>query len=103
MAKVACTKCGEKGSSKCPFCRSIFLNNQELAYAELVVNVSETDNSVVLTVNLAKKTADGKKRPLEEMMQTLKTLSEQSPGLLCLHSFDFEKEQESSIGCGHHG
>ncbi len=95
MANIKCSKCGELGNSKCPYCRSIFASNQVLAIAEYsVLSLKEEGKDLIITIQLYGDT-------LEEKLAHLRAIASQPIGLLCSHSFKFLEGEESSIGCGH--
>ena len=95
MANIKCSKCGDLGNSKCPYCRSIFASNQVLAIAEhSIIGLKEEGDDLHITLKLSGDT-------LDEKLEHLRWLASQPIGFLCQHSYKFIEGAESSIGCGH--
>lgn len=114
MAKVVCSQCGTTGDSKCPACRNVFPDRQDLAEIEFRVDghpVYDEDEDVVrMTVkgyiNDDQEEELGRNKAIIlALHRSIKHLSELSVEdltvLLCNHRFEFAEGQHSDIGCGH--
>lgn len=121
MAKIYCTKCGVRGNSKCPHCRSIFSDSPEdfkqraaQDYFEMFMAVAPRDDSD------RKRLDNGEDARFEVKFWTfsesedeaihsiLNGLKEYLPLVnlevaSCVHNWELMPGEISSIGCGHIG
>ncbi len=101
MSNIYCTECGVSGFSKCPYCRSIFLDHdQPIAFVEEILSHRLKIHKDKLEWRLyQEQTAlDG----LRNLRDLLKDVSDEDLKVLaCVHSWDFKPCMRSTIGCGH--
>ena len=117
MAKIVCIKCGVRGLSKCPHCRSSFMDrNPDLVVQEAL----EFVESRIKVQGDRQIGEDGKQKytisfwtyattndeAMERMLRMLRNNLPDIPGRLlkvagCDHEWHFLPGEESSIGCGH--
>jgi len=120
MAKVYCKKCGLRGWSKCTHCRNIFPDKNP----DAIIDVAQEYFETFMTVEEDHDTPpadDGKHRyeisfwtyastDHAAMLSTLERLQQllAIPGLslkvaACIHQWELEPGEKSSMGCGHVG
>lgn len=94
MAKIVCKKCGLTGWSKCPYCRSVFGDDQTLAMVESRVRVSKNDVGPIVTLQCYED-----EKPEEDLPRLLGMVNLKQ--LFCVHQLEFAEGAKSEIGCGH--
>lgn len=113
MVNVVCSKCGAKGTSKCPYCRSVFPSDQAATMWRSVSafewepegKYRTPDLVLRLTYHPADKNDEKALRAgnfttehLEYLMSAIKAkLRDLCPE----HDWAFAEGETSSIGCGH--
>lgn len=121
MAKIYCTKCGIRGSSKCPHCRSIFgdrpSDEKQVAaqeYFEMFMSVGlknkddreklAAGNEVRFTVNFwtYDVNEDGAMASILDSLKSYLPLANLTVAA-CVHDWQLLPGEASSIGCGHEG
>ena len=104
MTNVHCEKCGLKGASKCPYCRSVFaMDNDPLLEGadELFSHFANInpDHSVTF-IALEDESVE------KVLARTQRLLNQAGPGglkiLACEHEWIFDEGKRSEIGCGHY-
>lgn len=128
MPTIYCTKCGVRGSSKCPHCRSIFSNpkpkleNGETDYMKAEAQeFFEMFASVKIDTESMKNRKDehddvrhfvsfwtyaqSESEALEKTLERLKFLLPLTniKVAACVHDWAIAPGEKSSIGCGHEG
>lgn len=132
MPEIYCKKCGLRGHSKCPYCRSIFpahshglsdndaLRQMAQEYFENFVEVGLYENDEQRRKEDYEKLNNGESVRFRVSFWTysndrsyaLASILERLAELLplvnikvaaCIHEWEFMPGQESSIGCGHKG
>lgn len=112
MSKIFCKNCGMTGDSKCPHCRTIFVDKEYREIFVLSTHISlETKNysdnpikkKFLINFNLH---ADMLEIALMDLEVLLSLMREQNPQMLqCAlenkHSWVFSKGESSEIECGH--
>jgi hypothetical protein len=125
MAKVVCSKCGLTGYSKCPICRNIFADTDDLDMAGLgLLELRRGTNDygklngkdelqLVWTYMLyedqhlsnEERAAGQEGLMLDKLKDRLERLAkapwEDIRKALCRHHWVFAPGERSSIGCGH--
>jgi hypothetical protein len=105
MAKIVCIKCGLEGDSKCPHCRSIFVEK-----CGNPIGVKDTVASYRLKIDDAGimvkrgRTIEGGRETNEEILEMLRWLLEDPKDfkvLGCVHEWEFAPFFHSEIDCGH--
>lgn len=132
MPDIYCTKCGLRGHSKCPHCRSIFAENKAKTDEEVLRQIAQEFFEDFMEVGLyapyntedrqfsEKQLANGDTARFrvsfwtyahngtEAAEVTLKRLVQALPLVdikvaACIHDWAIMPGQKSSIGCGHAG
>jgi len=111
MANLACTKCGERAVSKCPYCRHIVPENQAgTTFDNLVTTeIKElADESGKKHKVVSLKLSFDEDVTTEKVIEVFAHHSEMTLKnyqawnfVLCVHRWDFLPGEESSTGCGH--
>jgi hypothetical protein len=111
MAKIECRKCGATGNSKCPICRTVFMDDQldamlshslkrNLKPSEYsghynwlnIAWLSDKDDSMEVAMN-----------KLREVLNRMADPDDAYPSFkqyACDHSWQFQKGHKSEVGCG---
>lgn len=106
MARIFCVNCGKKGFSKCPYCRSIFGDDEgPVGRADFIcshrMKLDETDPTRV-KIEWRGWSDQSVYEALADLKEILNTVNDDELKVLaCAHVWDFEPFQQSSIGCGH--
>lgn len=119
MAAIYCKKCGLRGDSKCPHCRSVFAdrNPNEVARWEqealerllMVRSIENTTTQkgesrfIVGVWTYATDSQEALKKGLDRLNYALNTQGVNLKVAACIHDWELMPGVESSIGCGHKG
>ena len=109
---VYCQDCGAIGSSKCPWCRSVFGGNATTSNEFLLTNIikvlGSTDSGFHLILHVMKsdnaESTEETLRSLHHWLDTMIKGGEDIPTLAqftCPHHWKWVPGHSSSIGCGH--
>ena len=112
MSNCVCLKCGATATSKCPFCRTVFLDNQIksmlgscIKFDEGIQN--EEYRKMEIKIHFRAKNNEELIEAFIEILQSMKETKEgtvQFPSLkqyFCHHSWQFAEGCKSIIDCGH--
>jgi hypothetical protein len=108
MARIICKLCGKTGTSKCPVCRSVFLDDTSGTTEALISHVLkfEFHEEGILTLKYQvspNDTVGDAVRDLLEILQMCGTGDgKQVPTLeqvFCDHLWQYQPGEKSSIGC----
>lgn len=109
MARVECKKCGALATSKCPYCRSVFPDNQHEAVFSHVLKTLDEGDKITIKYHRYKEegltTEENVANVLESLYYILQMMAEQRNGMsfdgyACNHQWSFCEGQESDINCG---
>ena len=120
MAKIYCTKCGIRGFSKCPHCRSIFANSRKddagaaQEYFEMFMSVglaNKDDRAKLAAGNEVRFSVSFWTYEANEeaaILSILNSLKSCLPKInlqvaACVHDWRLMPGEKSSIGCGCEG
>ena len=101
MANVVCSKCGATAESKCPYCRTVFPDNQFEALLSWVLKWECKDDKIV--VSYISHTADTVAEALEQAYSHLQQCKDRVGFVqyACEHTWVFAEGAHSDIDCGH--
>jgi len=103
MANCHCKKCGAEASSKCPYCRSVFMNDQREAALSWILKrgIKETNGQRWLEVSWFLSSDEDLVEGLKKLRNTLTSMDDAYIKQYCCdHTFEFKPGCESTIGCG---
>ena len=125
MTTIYCKKCGFRGNSKCPHCRSIFtrypnpdrtdegyLKSTVLEYFETFMGVQKIDKEdgedgnaryQVTFWTYAKSYDEAIAKVLRSLTGYIPRIEGMEKVLACVHEWDIMPGLKSEIGCGHAG
>jgi hypothetical protein len=116
MAKIVCTKCGATGDSKCPYCRTVFPDNQieaRLSYSLKIDYANDPRGRRWLKVELYSPINDENEVPVtiaddvKELYKILDLMVKHEKSwptieqYVCSHQWEFAPGCKSDINCGH--
>lgn len=112
MAKIVCTKCGKTGDSKCPFCRSVFGDeDSRIGMIDAVMShrLLIGEKGILLKRwSLTRNPDNSIGGPetdfniLKSVVGLLKDLTDDELRIIaCVHTWDFAPGAKSEIDCGH--
>jgi len=113
MAKIVCTKCGLTGFSKCPYCRSVFVDSSdlELAGADEILSYYSTfteeddgrgkQRKVIKFYNLTDDMFEDTYVAILERIKRILNKTDRLDVLGCVHHWTFAPGEKSAIRCGH--
>ena len=111
MGNVVCTACGTEGTSKCPFCRSVFPEDSKTNIRRSILSI-EYDATGPVEDIVVRYTAypdrhqvgdTGKvtKEGVEDLVKVLLGALDDWTKFNCAHQWAFSPGQTSTIGCEH--
>jgi hypothetical protein len=103
MSNCVCTKCGAEADSKCPACRTVFMDDQtEAMYSWLLKFNLEKDaeKGNWLKVSLYVADSEDEAKELEHLKDVLSRLNLKQ--YACIHQWTMKPGCHSTIGCGHY-
>jgi hypothetical protein len=111
MSNVVCVDCGMEAHSKCPFCRTVFPNNQTDAMLSWTCKhrIKEVNNFNWLQVEFMMRedeTEEDTFKRLHSLLDEMVTKPKEFLSLkefCCDHRWVFKPGEKSTIGCGHDG
>ena len=119
MSNCVCIKCGATASSKCPYCRNVFDDNQLEAAISHVFKFNMEDGGKPnsrewLVLRFAMNEGEGMEVAAERLLNVLTLMKKQAkesedgdvqwPSLkqyFCVHVWQFREGYKSTIDCGH--
>ena len=100
MSNIYCVKCGIEGFTKCPYCRSIFLDEEDpRGRVEWMVSHHLVIHEDRLEWKLYGKDPASGLKILARVLQG--ATEEELKVAACLHEWDFKPCCGSTISCGH--
>lgn len=111
MSSCICVKCGAEANSKCPYCRTVFPDNEMDGIMSNVLkhHIEKVGDYHWMEVRLFL----GEKKDLLEAAKRLHNILDRAlnePGdfisleeLMCHHDWVLKPGMKSTIGCGHKG
>ena len=100
MSNVICSKCGAKATSKCPYCRTIFPEDQTKAIlSHLLKFPVHKDGWATGTITLRADSNEEYFRTFIHLAELLKEIGIDK--YCCDHDWIFMPGCKSSIDCGH--
>jgi hypothetical protein len=111
MAKVYCKKCGLRGHSKCPYCRSVFSETNHGSLAQdiwenlgCVTDLPGEDNQFLVGSRVFAENEEEALRKGVTILGSFFTDPEFNMQVAgCVHEWALMPGERSSIGCGHVG
>ena len=113
MAKIICNKCGATGTSKCPYCRSIFPDSHGEATLSWIFKRRIKVEKKLHWLEVFLFMGDGTEKNnlawgMHELRNILNNMEDPEvkhyPSIdayACDHVWEFADGEKSSIGCGH--
>jgi hypothetical protein len=118
MSNCVCIKCGAGASSKCPYCRNVFDDNQLEAAISHVLKFEVYTNKTLptprdwLSLRFAMNDDESMEAAAARLLNVLLLMKKEAkedehcqwPSLkqyFCVHVWQFREGCESTIGCGH--
>jgi len=100
MSKIVCSKCGATGNSKCPYCRTVFPDNQLEALLSYVIQWDRREDRIVVQVATLTTSVE---EALTKTLSALTTCAEKVgfAQYACEHDWVFAEGQHSEIACCH--
>lgn len=105
-AKVICSKCGATGLSKCPYCRSVFPDNQYAAVLGRILRVRIAQELEITRIKVdyvvdSDWSLERAWDYLHDLFHNLVIERIKVTQLACEHNWVFAPGEVSEIGCGH--
>ena len=109
MARVVCARCGMTGHSKCPYCRTVFADNERNSVLQQLMTITrgswmdkrfvdENGKDLVVTLNWSIGDIANHVCHLRDILSSLD--DDGIRRLCCHHDWMFVEGERSSIGCG---